>query len=326
MRLESVNSDRFCKFTPLEKTKMLSINIPVYNIQVTDLVWQLKKQAERISIDFEIRIYDDNSKEPTKTENRKLAEFPKVIYREMGENRGRAAIRNQMGLESKKTYLLFIDADSKLISDDYLKNYVELAKPGMVLCGGTSYSSQMPDDEKKLRWVYGHRREAISAERRNSKKGFIITSNNFLIDRATFQKIHFREDIGPYGHEDTLLGFDLFKSGIQPLHINNPVEHTGLEDSVIFLNKTRAALENLLFISEKVLPGSDEFQNRMPFLNRYRKITGIIPAMLIKWFFNLFKHAMEKNLTGKNPNLLLFDFYKLGYFASLKKNKPDLQN
>ncbi len=301
---------------------MLSINIPVYNVEVTELVWQLKQQAEKISSDIEIIVYDDGSSENFKLENRKLADIPQVFYHEMEKNLGRTAIRNLMGLESQKPYLLFIDADSKLISDDYLKKYIELAKPGAVLCGGTSYSKQEPESEKLLRWVYGHRREAISAEERNRKKGFIITSNNFLIDRETFQKIHFRENIGPYGHEDTLLGFDLFQAGIQPLHINNPVEHTGLEDSVTFLKKTKAALENLLFISEKIVPEPGEFQNRMPFLNRYRKITKIFPPFVFKWFFNLFRQAIEKNLTGKNPSLFLFNLYKLGYFASLGKNQP----
>jgi hypothetical protein len=46
----------------------------------------------------------------------------------------------------------------------------------------------------------------------------------------------------------------------------------------------------------------------------------------LKWFFNLFGQTIAKNLTGKNPNLFLFDMYKLGYFSSLKKNKPALKN
>jgi glycosyltransferase involved in cell wall biosynthesis len=302
---------------------MLSINIPVYNILVTDLVGQLKQQSDRLALDFEIRIYDDGSEEPVKNENRMLAEIPRVVYREMEKNLGRAAIRNKMGLESEKPFLLFIDADSKLISDDFLKKYMEMAKSGVVLCGGTSYSAQNPGDEKMLRRVYGRKREAISAEKRNQKKGFIITSNNFLIDRETFKKFHFREEIGPYGHEDTLLGFDLYQAGKKPEHINNPVEHTGLEDSQIFLNKTKAALENLLYISEKIVAQESVFQNGIPFLKRYYKITQYIPALLCKWFFNRFEKTIEKNLTGKNPNLLLFDLYKLGYFASLKKNKTN---
>lgn len=314
-------SERLSKFERFEKRKMLSINIPVYNIEVTSLVMQCIQQAENLPVDVEIRIYDDGSDAEFKNINRQLATHAKVIYREMEHNLGRAAIRNKMGLESLKPYLLFIDADSKLIAEDYLKKYVELAKPGAVLCGGTAYASKKPDEKKLLRWIYGQQREAISAEKRNHEKGFIITSNNFLIDREIFKNIRFRENLGPYGHEDTLLGYDLHLAGVQPLHINNPVEHTGLEESITFLNKTKAALENLLFISEKIVPESTEFQNRMPFLNRYRKITGIIPALLIKWFFNLFKHAIENNLTGKNPNLFLFDFYKLGYFSVLRKKR-----
>src|SRR5690606_3001986 len=102
---------------------MLSINIPVYNVEVTELVWQLKQQAEKISSDIEIIVYDDGSSENFKLENRKLADIPQVFYHEMEKNLGRTAIRNLMGLESQKPYLLFIDADSKLISDDYLKKY-----------------------------------------------------------------------------------------------------------------------------------------------------------------------------------------------------------
>jgi glycosyltransferase involved in cell wall biosynthesis len=299
---------------------MLSINIPVYNIEAGELVLQLVSQASRLKIDYEIRVYDDSSAKPAKLKNRKLAEMPQVVYREMEQNLGRAAIRNKMGFESEKPYLLFIDADSKLVSEDYLKKYIEQAKPGAVLCGGTTYSKEKPADEKLLRWVYGHQREAISAKERNSQKGFIITSNNFLIDRELFREIHFRENLGPYGHEDTLLGFDLFNAGITPLHIDNPVEHTGLEDSETFLKKTREALKNLGFISEKIVSNSPEFNQKMRFLKKYRQFTTIIPPVLLRWFFKLIRKTLEKNLCGNNPRLFWFDFYKLGYFAELKKN------
>lgn len=300
---------------------MLSINIPVYNIEVTHLVMQCIHQAENLAIEFEIRIYDDGSETKIKNVNRQLATHAKVNYVELEHNLGRAAIRNKMGMDSEKPYLLFIDADSKLIAEDYLKKYVELAKPGVVLCGGTAYASQKPDGKKLLRWIYGQKREAISAEERNSRKGFIITSNNFLIDREIFKNIRFRENLGPYGHEDTLFGYDLHHAGIRPRHINNPVEHTGLEDSLIFLNKTKSALKNLLFISENVLNNSPEFINQMHFLNRYYQITRLLPAALIRWFFNMARGKTEKNLTGKNPRLFWFDFYKLGYFSVLRKKQ-----
>ncbi|MFW6369875.1 MAG: glycosyltransferase family 2 protein [Bacteroidota bacterium] len=301
---------------------MLSVNIPVYNIEVNDLIHQIARQCAHLHIDFEIRIYDDGSQEEIKAKNRSLAKLSQVVYKEMPVNYGRSAIRNRMGSDSEKDYLLFIDADSKVTSERYVETYLRHATPGCVLCGGTSYPAEPPADGKKLlRWVYGCKREAITAEERNKNKGFILTSNNFLIDRKVFQQTCFREDIGPYGHEDTLLGYDLYKKGVHPLHINNPVEHTGLEDSMVFIVKTGKALENLLVISDKLLKGKSDFSGKIKFLNRYRKLTRFCPPFVIRLFFNLFKQHMEQNLTGRKPLLMLYDLYKVGYFASLKKGK-----
>ncbi len=300
---------------------MLSINIPVYNIAVKELVQQVVGQATASGVDFEIRIYDDCSSKEVREINQPLAVLPHIVYKEMPVNLGRSAIRNKMAAESEKEFLLFIDADSRLISENYIANYLRHATSGCVLCGGTAYAAEKPADIRKLlRWVYGREREAISADERNKSKGFIITSNNFLIDRKVFLQTGFRENIGPYGHEDTLLGYDLFKQGVHPVHINNPVEHTGLEDSKVFILKTRKALENLLFISEKLLKANTDFSGKVKFLHHYQKVTRFCPPLVIRSFYELFRHFMERNLTGRKPMLLLYDLYKAGYYAKLKKD------
>jgi len=300
---------------------MLSINIPVYNVKVTDLVLELKSQAEKLNMPFEIRVYDDGSQPEIKTENRKLAEESAVVYRELEKNVGRAAIRNHMGSEAPFKYLLFIDADSKIVNENYLKNYLDAATPGYVLCGGTAYQEQKPaDSAKMLRWVYGKNREAISAEKRNNAKGFIITSNNFFIEKTTFAQIRFRENVKGYGHEDTLLGFDLSCQGIQIRHLDNPLEHTGLEDAETFLEKTKTALENLKIISEQILEGDKVFASQVAFLRKYKKITRWLPPAILKWGYKVGNRLLEKNLTGRNPNLFFFDLYKLCYYSTLKKN------
>lgn len=299
---------------------MLSINIPVYNVEIADLVLQLKNQAEKIPVSFEIRVYDDGSDETFKTSNRKIAEWSGVVYRELKENIGRAAIRNQMGMDSLGKYLLFIDADSKTINDRYLAFYLDNASENIVLCGGTVYSNIKPaEPQKLLRWFYGVNREAVSAETRNRDKGFIITSNNFLLAKSVFDSVHFRDNLKNYGHEDTLLGFDLFSSGIKIVHIDNPVEHTGLEDAALFLNKTKTALKNLLFISEEVLCGDNGFAKQVRFLRQYHKITKIIPPFLLRLFFRVCHRTMEQNLKGEKPQLFLFDLFKLSYFSTIKK-------
>lgn len=300
---------------------MLSINIPVYNYEVGDLISQLADQAEELKIQFEIRIYDDGSREEIKLKNRIIATFPGVVYVELDKNLGRSAIRNKMGFESQFQYLLFIDADSLPVDKNYLRNYIENIKPGRVLCGGTAYKTEKPvHPEKYLRWFYGTHREAISAETRNNNKGFIITSNNFLIEKQVFEEIYFREEIEKYGHEDTLLGYDLFKNKIEIFHIENPVEHTGLEDSTVFIEKTRTALKSLHQITLTILPGDTVFVQQVYFLNRYKAITKYIPALFLSMFYKLFHRIIERNLAGKNPSLFFFDLYKLFFYSTLIKD------
>ncbi len=298
---------------------MLSINIPVYNYEVGDLVSQLAEWADDIQIVYEIRVYDDGSEEKVKLQNRKIAGLPGVIYIELEQNLGRSAIRNKMGMESKFKYLLFIDADSMPVSEDYLENFFEYVKPNRVICGGTAYKPEKPAEHRKyLRWFYGSNREAIPAETRNSKKGFIITSNNFMIEKSVFEKVHFREDVKTYGHEDTLLGYDLFRSGIEIIHIDNPVEHTGLEDSDVFMEKTKTALKSLYQIAIQILPGDEVFAQQVHFLNRYQSIIKISSPVFLRFFYALFHRFIERNLTGGKPSLFLFDLYKLGFYSTLK--------
>lgn len=302
---------------------MLSINVPVYNIDARPLVLKLAELVHNLSAKAEILVYDDGSEEKIKKPNRELRNKPGVIYNELPHNIGRSAIRNKMAENARFEYLLFIDADSEIVSDDYLSNYLEALKNRIILCGGTVYSPTPPaDDSKLLRWVYGLKREAISAKLRNNKKGFIITSNNFCIEKKLFLETRFRENIGKYGHEDTLLGFDLHKKGMTPFHIDNPVKHTGLEDAETFLKKTRNAVENLLFISENLLKNDSDFVKQVHFLNRYKKLTSFLPEVFLRKYFSVFRNKMERNLKGKNPRLLHFDLYKLSYFAKIKNRRP----
>jgi len=299
--------------------KMFSINIPVFNVKVAGLVNQLIEQGEKLGVPYEIRIYDDGSEKDIKEKNRQLESILHVVYVELNENHGRAAIRNKMGFESKFDLLLFIDADSELVSENYLKDYLTSHSRGSVICGGTAYKKRKPKNTGKLlRWVYGTRREAVNAEVRNNKKGFIITSNNFLIEKNVFHEIHFRKNLKKYGHEDTLLSYDLFKAGKIFFHIDNPVKHTGLEDSKIFLEKTRLALKNLNFIVSELVKNEADFINQVYFLNRYKRLTSFLPPFFLRVCFRLFRSSLEKNLLGPRPSLFVFDLYKLLFYSTIK--------
>lgn len=297
---------------------MLSICIPIYNISVAALTEAISEQASRLGLPYEILLLDDGSETGWKDHNRMLARLPGVNYTELPENIGRAAIRNMLSQNARYEYLIFLDADSMLVSKQFLSNYAAVMGQYDVVCGGTVYGPHPPaDDNQLLRYRYGKQREEMSPSERQ-KRGFAITANNFMIKREVLLKVPFREEIRQYGHEDTVLGYDLHRQGIVIGQIDNPVEHTGLETSEIFLQKTELAIKNLWHIGTTLLPNQNFIQNSA--LLRARKTCDALNiSRVLGSLYSLFAGSLRVHLTGRNPQIGLFQLYKFGFLCSLPR-------
>ena len=293
---------------------MLSILIPVYNFNVTSLVTELNRQAKNLKIDYEIILIDDASKPEFKEKNTNLNDASNVEYIELEKNIGRSKIRNLLAKKAKYKYLIFMDCDSAVSKVDYVKNYIFYAKGEVLVCGGRTYEEQMPDNtDFSLAWKYGSVRETTNAEIRNQNPNRSFLTNNFFISKSIFNKISFDEKITKYGHEDTLFGYELKKIGINIIHINNSLIHIGLEKNKEFLKKTKTGIENLKYIAENYnLP---DLFNEVKLWKTYKKL-GFI-RFPVKILFKISEPILTKNLTSINPNLFLFDLFKLGYLCSL---------
>ena len=53
-----------------------------------------------------------------------------------------------------------------------------------------------------------------------------------------------------YGHEDTLYGAELELNKFTVIHINNPIIHLGIDEALLFLEKTELALINLISLQK----------------------------------------------------------------------------
>lgn len=295
---------------------MISICIPVYNTDIRNLTASLKKMADDLTIPWEIRVLDDYSSEEFRALNRSVPEPGKVYYEELPANAGRSAIRNILAQRAQYPFLLFLDADSLPADNRFLQRYANLSSQGDVVCGGTLYSEKAPEADRMLRWMYGRKREMVALEKRQ-KKGFAITANNFMIRRDILLKIPFRESIRQYGHEDTVLGFDLLQAGYTPLHIDNPVWHTGLEASTEYLSKARKAIENLVYISDEIVK-DPRFMNDSGLLRLRKKAKDLRLAWICSLIFRILEPILRRHLTGPAPTLLHFDLYRAGYICSLR--------
>jgi glycosyltransferase involved in cell wall biosynthesis len=296
----------------------LSVLIPVYNYDVVPLVKSLLEQCRSLTSRFEICLYDDGSKEKYRLKHRYLNEYPEVRYVELRQNIGRAAIRNLLAQEANNKYLLFLDNDSGLPDNDFIKRYWEDPADADVVIGGTIYNEQRPSDIFMLRWRYGKAREEKPARERNKHPYRSLTLNNMLIKRTVFLAHPLDTSLEGYGHEDTRFGWELQRLGVKIRHIDNPVIHLGLEPAVDFLKKTKQAVKNLhqLYMLEGDLPDSS-------LVRVYKKLKGAKARRAFMLAFRPFKPMILQNLKSPEPNLTYFDLYKLYYFV---KQEMDHRN
>src|SRR5690554_6669905 len=168
---------------------MISILIPTYNFNVYPLVKQLHTQAATLKIDFEITVYDDCSSIPVR-EIEKINNLPHSSFSILKKNIGRSAIRNLLATEAKNPNLLFLDADTKIMKDDFLKNYIdEIPKKYQIIYGGIRYQGSAPTKNEKLRWLSGVKREALAVEERQKQPHLRFLTLNFLIHKSVFSQL-----------------------------------------------------------------------------------------------------------------------------------------
>jgi hypothetical protein len=296
---------------------MLSVLIPVYNYNVSSLVQNLVKQIKENLLLAEIIIVDDAS-DLFINENSQLSLLENVNYELLEENIGRSAIRNLLASKASFESYLFIDCDAKIVSKDFLNNYYTFLNQHFnVVCGGLVYQTEVPYKNQILRWYYGKNRECKSFKERMKSPFASFSSFNFLIKKDVFDKVKFNEEIKSYGHEDTLLGIQLKNNHHDVFHIDNPLLHDGLEPATDFIRKTESSIKNLkLLVENKSI--ATLLKEDITLMKYVFRVEELQLRWLIKVMFFLFRKAILHNLKSTKPFLILFDFYKMGFYFTLK--------
>lgn len=292
---------------------MLSICIPIYNLDARNLLNQLAEQAKKLDVPCEIVAIDDGSKPEFKNINSKREST--IHYHELDQNVGRAKIRNLFLNHTKFENLLFIDCDSKIMHEDFLSAYIHFIQNNTykVVCGGSIYSEQPPGKKHKLRWKYGTLKESRSAKIRNQSPNNSFMTNNFMVKRSVLEAIRFDERLTDYGHEDTLFGFRLFQENIPVHHIDNAVLNNEVDTNSEFALKTEKSIANLISIL-RFLDYDKDFIRSVKLLDFYFRIKDkpFTFAMLrfgLLLFFPIIRKSFYK---GNCANLGMFDFFKIG--------------
>jgi hypothetical protein len=293
---------------------MLSILIPAYNYNVYPLVAELNKQCLDCGIAFEILCQDDASLSNWNTENEKINSNPNCHFYTNSTNLGRGNNINSLVDKSKFGWLLIMDCDTFPTQKDFIQKYYEITSESQVVFGGILYKKEKPEKDQLLRWVYGNEREALSLENRNENPNSNALTSNLLIKKEIFTQNPFDSTITNYGYEDLCFLSALETKKIKVSHIDNPTFHLNLETSIVFLEKTKTAIENLALITN-----SGKFSSIESKINSAYIILKKLKLVAITAFiFNKIESKITSNLLSRKPSLFFFDLYKLGYYCKIK--------
>ena len=113
-----------------------------------------------------------------------------------------------------------------------------------------------------------------------------------------------------------MLGYELSKRQIRVLHIDNPLEHIGLEPSPVFLGKTRQAVANLLYLyTTGIIPRK--------FIRHIRliRVAALLKKTLlyrpVKWWLRGRIAPLERRLVNHPKTALFwFDIYRLALLTN----------
>jgi glycosyltransferase involved in cell wall biosynthesis len=289
--------------------------VPVYNFNVVDLINTILYQGRKSEKPFEIICIDDGSNKETLKLNSEISYNKSVNYQILKRNIGRAKIRNLFLEISNYENLLFIDCDCSIQNGNFLEKYFEQLDNSVVYGGRKHHNKPPKNKNKKLRWLYGSKKEDQNFNYRVENPYHSFRSNNFLIKKEILSQIRFNENIKTYGHEDTLLSIELKKNKIDIYQINNPIYHEGIEDNSVFLEKTKSAIKNLVMLERRELDISS-----VKLIKTYNLINKLKLMWLIFSFSKTISKLLERQLLSSRPSLRIFDLYKLIYFLREKQN------
>ncbi len=290
---------------------MISILIPTYNYNCSELVCELHRQVSLLSVQFEIVVADDCSPHFL-TELNEIGGLSNVDLVRLEKNVGRAAIRNVLADRAKYDWLLFLDSDTMPVNDDFVSRYLGLVEKEVVVLGTTYYKDEI-DKKYSLLTKYGQSKCYV--DKVNKQENVPFTTANFFISKEVFSKVRFDVEINGYGHEDTVFGIELSRKGYKYLLVDNPVYHLGIDDNVEFIRKTKEAVRQLYRLHKG--GRYPELKRISPLLSFYIKCESLGLVKLLAYLYRRMDRFIENKLDVENPSIRLFSIYKLLYLAGV---------
>ena len=291
---------------------MISILIPCYNFNAYPLALKLEKQSLLLDVNFEIICSDDGSFSLKNEENQKINLLTNSKFIELKKNIGR--IQNRIFLAEKAQYewLIFLDVDSEPKKNDYLKKYISQIESSDFVFGGNEFKYNI-NGKFSLKNKFSKYREAKSAEVRKKKPYKYIISTNFMAKKSSFLSCYSKIKYISYGN-DYIIGSILQNDNILICHIDNCTIVSVNDDNEQFILKSKDALKNLY----KNYSEGNLKKNSISIIKLFSVLDKLKMCKVFLSITNPLEKFIFKKINAKDPNLILFDIFRLRYLCSIK--------
>ena len=289
----------------------LSVCIPIYNIDVSQLVQSLELEIQEQQLDAEIVLIDDASTDHA-IQKQNQSFLKNHHYIQLTSNIGRSKIRNLFLDYAKGEYLLFLDCDGLIINKHFISKYFQFLTKNQdvkVIYGGRVVPQENPGSDYLLRWKFAHKRENPPIVYRKGNPYLCFQTNNFLTKKDIFEKIQFEDKLKKYGYEDVLFSFELKKAGVKIDQIDNPIFNNDVESNKAYLKHVEDSIENIAWMMKQ-----EEYKDELKGI-KLVKAYYLLQKIKLKGLYKLlmlpFKNKLKIDLEGRAISLRKLDLYKL---------------
>lgn len=236
------------------KKPVLSVLIPYYRDDPTALLHALLSQTAEQK-DVEILIYDDGTGDAEL--NAKVCAAVKSAHSSAHlmiahGNLGRSAARNALQENARADWVLFLDADMRPVSHNFLSNYVGLIKNKVadVIFGGFTVPEKAETADQELHRALSEVSDCLSLAARQAAGPQFVASSNLAVRKAVLTAEGFDDGFTGWGWEDSEWAARVAKS-FTLIHADIPALHLGLESTETLLRRFKTSGHNYVRFTEK---------------------------------------------------------------------------
>ena len=256
----------------------------------------------RDSNPIEVLFYDDGTGDPVLTvQMRGGIQTAKGAVKLItnAANQGRSAARNGLFEAARADWVLFLDADMRPSSDNFLENYLRLVETDStdIIFGGFEVETHQADPDRDLHRALSEISDCLTLDERQAGGPQYVASSNLCVRRQVLEIEPFDSGFAGWGWEDSEWAARVSKR-FTLVHVDNPAIHLGLETTATLLNRFATSGPNYLRFTK----AHPELAERLPLYN-ISKSLGRLPGQslmrpVLKFFVKTHVLPMRARLTA----------------------------